>query len=310
MTSPSDRRSVGGLRHARSRSPAHRRAELLLAFLHQQRAALRNAAFGLTDDEAVAAPSASALSVAGLIKHAAAVERSWMGHVLQRRSERTPDDYASNFVLVATSCSPPCSTTTRCGSGDRADHRRHRRPRAGGARSPGRPVVPRRRGGVVGALGIAAHDRGDGAPRGPRRHRARVDRRRDVLSVDGRGGGLARNRVDPAVAADGEVDRVRAKAGCFCGCLFAGDEIWLAARLTREDGTVDRAVRFRRRLGPGPVHAAERLPEQRSVLGEDARRQVCHRTAAFHFSFHHAVSTKSTGDAARSPNRPLSASIT
>ena len=73
--------------------------ELLLAFLDQQRAALRNAAFGLTDGEAVAAPSASALSVAGLIKHAAAVERSWMGHVLRRRSESTPDDYASNFVL-------------------------------------------------------------------------------------------------------------------------------------------------------------------------------------------------------------------
>ena len=59
-------------------APAATERELLLGFLAQQRDALRIAAYGLTDAQAVAAPSASALSVAGLVKHMATVEKSWM----------------------------------------------------------------------------------------------------------------------------------------------------------------------------------------------------------------------------------------
>ncbi|MCU7825372.1 DinB family protein [Kitasatospora sp. DSM 101779] len=74
----------------------------LLAYLDQQRQCLRVTAHGLTDEQATSAPSASELSIAGLIKHAARCERGWMDLVLQRRRgpERAADeDDASDFVL-------------------------------------------------------------------------------------------------------------------------------------------------------------------------------------------------------------------
>ena len=79
--------------------PVSDEREGLLAFLSQQRDAFRNAAFGLTDEEAKAAPSASALTIVGLIKHVTAVERSWMNTMLGRRRP-APDEYDSNFVLA------------------------------------------------------------------------------------------------------------------------------------------------------------------------------------------------------------------
>ena len=71
----------------------------LLAFLDQQRLVLRLAAYGLTDDQARAQPSASELSVGGLIKHVAKVERSWMDTVLgrQRAPEQNEADYERGF---------------------------------------------------------------------------------------------------------------------------------------------------------------------------------------------------------------------
>jgi hypothetical protein len=57
---------------------------LLLAFVAQQRDLVRTAAHGLTDAQARVAPTASALSLGGLVKHVAAMERGWMDTVLQR----------------------------------------------------------------------------------------------------------------------------------------------------------------------------------------------------------------------------------
>ncbi len=51
--------------------------EVLLAFLAQQRDALRYAAHGLDRDQVAARPTVSELCLAGLIKHAALVERAW-----------------------------------------------------------------------------------------------------------------------------------------------------------------------------------------------------------------------------------------
>jgi hypothetical protein len=51
--------------------------ESLLAFLGQQRDALRYAAHGLDREQITARPTVSELSLAGLIKHAALVERAW-----------------------------------------------------------------------------------------------------------------------------------------------------------------------------------------------------------------------------------------
>jgi uncharacterized damage-inducible protein DinB len=76
--------------------------ELLLAYVAQQRDALRNAAYGLTDDQARATPTPSGLSVGGLVKHIAAMERSWMDTVMQRppRAE-AESDYEAGFRLGA-----------------------------------------------------------------------------------------------------------------------------------------------------------------------------------------------------------------
>lgn len=57
----------------------------LLTFLEQQRDALRIAAHGLTEEQAWSTPSASTLSLAGLIKHVARTERRWSVAVLAQR---------------------------------------------------------------------------------------------------------------------------------------------------------------------------------------------------------------------------------
>jgi uncharacterized damage-inducible protein DinB len=85
--------------------PVEDEREGLLAYLHQQRDALRIAAYGLTDEQARATPTASTLSVGGLIKHAASTERGWIDMVLQRQTapdgDNTEDDYLANFRLAA-----------------------------------------------------------------------------------------------------------------------------------------------------------------------------------------------------------------
>jgi hypothetical protein len=53
----------------------------LLSFLAHQRFLIRTAAYGLTDERAAATPSASSLSVGGLIKHVTGVEREWMNTI-------------------------------------------------------------------------------------------------------------------------------------------------------------------------------------------------------------------------------------
>ena len=73
--------------------------ELLLAYVAQQRDGLRNAAYGLTDEQARMTPTPSALSIGGLIKHVAGTERGWMDTVLQRDRGGSPDDYEAGFRL-------------------------------------------------------------------------------------------------------------------------------------------------------------------------------------------------------------------
>jgi uncharacterized damage-inducible protein DinB len=68
--------------------------EGLLAFLTQARYLLRLTAHGLTDEQLRAAPSASELSVGGLIKHCAATEESWMATV-RREPRDSGVDYAA-----------------------------------------------------------------------------------------------------------------------------------------------------------------------------------------------------------------------
>jgi len=69
---------------AASVAPVADEREGLLGYLAHQRYLVRVAAHGLSDEQARATPTVSALSVGGLIKHLAMVERSWTDLVLQR----------------------------------------------------------------------------------------------------------------------------------------------------------------------------------------------------------------------------------
>jgi uncharacterized damage-inducible protein DinB len=76
--------------------------EGLLAYLDQQRHVLRVAAHGLTEEQARATPTRSALSVGGLVKHVAQTERSWIDTVLQRTGDAGAAEaaYEDGFRLV------------------------------------------------------------------------------------------------------------------------------------------------------------------------------------------------------------------
>ena len=76
--------------------------EALLAFLGQQRDALRYAAHGLSGGPASAHPTVSELTLAGLIKHASLVERAWTTFLTTGdTSVFVPeDDWADGFRLV------------------------------------------------------------------------------------------------------------------------------------------------------------------------------------------------------------------
>jgi uncharacterized damage-inducible protein DinB len=71
----------------------------LMTYLAQQRLVLRTAAYGLTDEQARAMPTASSLSVGGLIKHVASTERQWITYVLQRPFEADVSAYTEGFRL-------------------------------------------------------------------------------------------------------------------------------------------------------------------------------------------------------------------
>jgi uncharacterized damage-inducible protein DinB len=73
----------------------------LLAYLEQMRLVIRIAAYGLSDEQARLAPTAGTLTVGGLIKHVAAVERTWVNTMFQRRppTAEGQQDYEANFRL-------------------------------------------------------------------------------------------------------------------------------------------------------------------------------------------------------------------
>jgi uncharacterized damage-inducible protein DinB len=71
----------------------------LLAYVAQQRLALRATVHGLTDEQARATPSASGLSLGGLIKHMAQCERGWVAGVIANRLPETARDWEAEFQL-------------------------------------------------------------------------------------------------------------------------------------------------------------------------------------------------------------------
>ena len=146
-------------------APVADEREGLLAYLAQQRDAFRIVAYGLTDEQARATPTASTLSIGGLIKHVAFVESGWIDTMLGRPGaggggddfEASQDDYADNFVLG------PDETLAGALDAYAAVAARTEAAVAGiddlGQAVPvpqGRAVVSRRRRGVVGAVGPAS----------------------------------------------------------------------------------------------------------------------------------------------------------
>ncbi|MGW6393944.1 DinB family protein [Streptomyces sp. NPDC055103] len=74
----------------------------LLNFIEAQRAAIRRALLGLTEEQAASRPSASELTLSGLLKHVAEVELNWLRLAQQRENEkqRTEETWNEGFRLV------------------------------------------------------------------------------------------------------------------------------------------------------------------------------------------------------------------
>ncbi|MCB5166016.1 DinB family protein [Streptomyces bambusae] len=74
----------------------------LLAFAEAQRGALRRTLVGLTEEQAASRPSASALSLSGLVKHVAETELNWLRLAQQRPNERqrTEETWGDSFRLA------------------------------------------------------------------------------------------------------------------------------------------------------------------------------------------------------------------
>jgi len=80
--------------------PVNNEQEGLLTYLAQMRYVVRLTAYGLTDEQLRATPSASELSVGGIIKHCASTEENWLATI--RREPQSVDfqQYVANFKLA------------------------------------------------------------------------------------------------------------------------------------------------------------------------------------------------------------------
>lgn len=85
--------------------PVKGEADGLMAFLADQREAVRIACFGLTDEQARLTPIPSSLTAGGLVKHLAYGERGWAGRLREPTPEGDTDqetalaDYFGSFRL-------------------------------------------------------------------------------------------------------------------------------------------------------------------------------------------------------------------
>ncbi|MEU6895220.1 DinB family protein [Streptomyces sp. NPDC046557] len=74
----------------------------LLSFVEAQRGGIRRSVLGLTEEQAASRPSASELSLSGLLKHSAECELNWLRMAQQRPNERqrTQETWGDSFRLV------------------------------------------------------------------------------------------------------------------------------------------------------------------------------------------------------------------
>ena len=80
--------------------PISNEQEGLLGYLAQMRYLLRLTAYGLTEEQLRAAPTASPLTVGGLIKHCASTEEGWLGTIRQEPQSVDYARYTRDFALA------------------------------------------------------------------------------------------------------------------------------------------------------------------------------------------------------------------
>jgi hypothetical protein len=88
--------------------PAEGERQTLIEFIRFQQNAFFSVAYGLTDEQARSTPSASALSIGGLVKHAANVQKGWADRAAaapdfpprdERPMEEIMAEYADEHVM-------------------------------------------------------------------------------------------------------------------------------------------------------------------------------------------------------------------
>ncbi|MEU0069450.1 DinB family protein [Streptomyces sp. NPDC006332] len=87
--------------HVRAEARGDERGALL-SFLAEQRGGIRRALLGLTDEQASRKPSASELSLGGLLKHVAEVEQFWIARAKGEPPaiKRDQSNWHENFLLT------------------------------------------------------------------------------------------------------------------------------------------------------------------------------------------------------------------
>ncbi|MGW5043668.1 DinB family protein [Streptomyces griseoluteus] len=87
--------------HVGAEAPGDERGALL-AFLEEQRGGIRRALLGLTEEQARTQPTASELSLGGLLKHVAEVEQAWQARARQEPPavERDQSNWHECFRLT------------------------------------------------------------------------------------------------------------------------------------------------------------------------------------------------------------------
>ena len=80
--------------------PVNNEQEGLLGYLAQMRYVVRLTAYGLTDEQLRATPSASRLSVGGIIKHCASTEENWLATIRREPQAADFERYAADFQLA------------------------------------------------------------------------------------------------------------------------------------------------------------------------------------------------------------------
>src|SRR4030095_15956398 len=85
--------------------------DALRAFLEHERHVLVIAAYGLTDEQAWSTPSASALSVAGLLEHMASTERTGAAMFLGVPRGADPDPPPASLDALVADYQQACAST-------------------------------------------------------------------------------------------------------------------------------------------------------------------------------------------------------